>query len=174
MDQKERQKTFKETTGRARRKDKAKILQRAVTGEKIGAVRESRETRVVRNKIMRRNSEGYRNLIVWKNAVTLRKLIYSLTKKFPKSEFRRTTQMNDAARSVKQNIQEGYPKSTLEFIHTLTISQGSLKELQGDIDDCLEDNLINQDEFALADELCGKTDYLFNRLIQGLRRQNVT
>lgn len=82
--------------------------------------------------------------------------------------------MNDAARSVKQNIQEGYPKSTLEFIHALTVSQGSLQELHGDFEDCLEDGLITQEEFSQADELCGKTDYLLSKLIESLRRKNAT
>ena len=123
-----------------------------------------------------RNTEGYRNLVVWQNTVKLRKLIYSLTQKFSKSEYRRVSQMNDAARSVKQNIQEGYPKSTLEFIHTLVISQGSLKELQGDLDDCLDDGLIDKQEFTLLNKLCRETDYLLSKLIQGLRRKrkNVT
>lgn len=121
-----------------------------------------------------RNTDGFKKLIVWKNTSQLRKLIYNLTDKFPVKEFRRISQMNDAARSIKQNIQEGYPKSTLEFIHTLVISQGSLKELQGDIDDCLEDKLITQQEFLLIDELCGKTDYLLSKLIESLRRKNAS
>lgn len=80
--------------------------------------------------------------------------------------------MRDAARSVKQNIQEGYKRaSTKEYIQALSISQGSLGELVGDIQDCLDDDLITEEEFKKLDELCGKTDYLFNRLIESLRRK---
>jgi four helix bundle protein len=121
-----------------------------------------------------RNTEGYRNLVVWKNASQLRRLIYNLASKFPVKEFRRVSQMNDAARSIKQNMAEGYPKSTLEFIHALTISQGSLKELQEDIDDCLEDRLISNEEFSLTNELLHKTDYLLSKLIDSLRRKSAT
>lgn len=80
--------------------------------------------------------------------------------------------MRDAARSIKQNIQEGYKRaSTGEYVQFLTISQGSLGEVAGDIQDCLDDGLITEEEFKKLDELCGKTDYLFDRLIESLRRK---
>ncbi|OGY84356.1 MAG: hypothetical protein A2898_00080 [Candidatus Kerfeldbacteria bacterium RIFCSPLOWO2_01_FULL_48_11] len=113
--------------------------------------------------------EGYKKLIVWKNARVLRKSIYQLTQQFPKSEHRRVSQMNDAARSVKQNIQEGYRQSIGKYINSLkNICAPSLSELHGDLEDCREDGLITQQEFKKLDELCGKTDYLFMRLVQSL------
>lgn len=115
--------------------------------------------------------EGFRKLIVWQNAYKLRRLVYEATRGFPQSEMRRVSQMRDAARSIKQNIQEGYGKSLGEYIHSLEISKGSLRELSGDIDDCFDDKLITSDEFNKLDELCGKTDYLLMRLIQALRQK---
>ena len=57
--------------------------------------------------------------------------------------------MRDAARSAKQNIREGYRKGTIgEFIHSIKISQSSLEELSGDIQDCIEDKLITSEEFS--------------------------
>ena len=117
---------------------------------------------------------GYKKLIVWQNAYKLRRLIYEITKRFPASELRRVSQMRDAARSVKQNIQEGYSRTLGLYINYLEISKGSLKELSGDIEDCFDDGLIKEDEFKKLDELCGKTDYLFMRLIQSLRRKKQT
>ena len=114
---------------------------------------------------------GYKKLIVWQNAYKLRRLIYEITKRFPASELRRVSQMRDAARSVKQNIQEGYGRTLGQYINYLEISKGSLKELSGDIEDCFDDGLIKEDEFKKLDELCGKTDYLFMRLIQSLRKK---
>lgn len=119
-----------------------------------------------------RNSVGYKNLIVWSKAAELRRYIYLLTQKFPKSEYRRVSQMNDAARSVKQNIQEGYPKSTLGLINSLSISQGSVNELEGDVDDSFEDELMTKAEFDKAKELCRKTDYFLSKLIESLRKKN--
>lgn len=85
---------------------------------------------------------------------------------------RRVSQMRDAARSVKQNIQEGYSRRSLgEYTHFLEIAKGSLGELSGDIEDCLDDGLITEDEFYRLDKLSGRTDYLFMRLIQSLRKK---
>lgn len=116
-------------------------------------------------------NEGFRKLIVWKNAYELRRMVYEITRRFPKSEMRRVSQMRDAARSVKQNIQEGYGRTLGQYLNYLEISKGSLKELSGDVEDCFVDGLITEDEFKKLDELCGKTDYLFMRLIQSLRRK---
>ncbi len=115
-----------------------------------------------------RNKQGYKFLVVWKNLSELRKRIYSITKNFPKSELRRISQMNDAARSAKQNLQEGYFKSTADFVRYLTISQGSLGELRGDLDDCREDGLITESDFGELDALCGKTTCLLSRLLDSL------
>lgn len=114
---------------------------------------------------------AFKKLIVWQNAQKLRNLIYQITDKFPKIEMRRVSQMRDAARSVKQNIQEGYKRGSAgEYTQFLKISQGSLAELNGDIDDCFEDGLIAKTEYTLLDELCGKTDYLLTKQIQGILR----
>lgn len=119
-----------------------------------------------------RDRQGYKNLVVWKNARELRRLIYQITDRFPKKEFRRASQMQDAARSVKQNIQEGYMRASLgEYIHFLKITQGSLAELSGDIEDCMEDGLITREEFEDLDGLVGRTGYLLKQLIQSLERK---
>lgn len=77
--------------------------------------------------------------------------------------------MRDSARSIKQNIQEGYKRRSVgEYIQSLTISRGSLGELGGDIQDCFDDELITKNKFQSLDELAGKTDYLFGRLILSL------
>ena len=115
---------------------------------------------------------GYEKLMVWRNAAELRKLIYDITVRFPKNEYRRVSQMRDSARSVKQNIQEGYKRYCLgDYIRFLTIARGSLGELQGDVHDCLEDKLIDSSEFQRLDRLCGTTDYLFRKLIGALIRK---
>ncbi len=53
-------------------------------------------------------SESYKNLKIWKDAVTLASDIYSVTKKFPKEEiFGITSQLRRAVVSVSSNIAEG-------------------------------------------------------------------
>ena len=112
---------------------------------------------------------GYRKLVLWINVYELRKMIYEMTKTFEKLEFRRVAQMRDAARSTKQNIQEGYRyNSRKSYLHYLNIAHASLHELAGDVEDCLEDNLITAKQFEKAASLIGRTDYLFRRTIDGL------
>src|SRR4030065_2715358 len=108
---------------------------------------------------------GFKKLVVWKNAYEWRLRVYNITKRFPKAEHRRVSQMRDAARSVKQNIQEGYSRASVgEYIQYLIVSKGALSELSGDVEDCYDDKLLSQEEFEGLDGLCGKTDYLFSRL----------
>lgn len=119
-----------------------------------------------------KGNQGYKKLAVWRNAFILRVFIYKLTRKFPQYEFRRIAHMNASARSIKQNIQEGYMRRSLaEYIHFLTISQGSLSELSGDLEDCYVDGLISEGEFNYGEKLIGRTNYLFMRLIQSLERK---
>ena len=113
--------------------------------------------------------EGYKRLIVWQNAERLRSQIYQITRRFKPIEFRRVTQMTDAARSTKQNIQEGYKCGSLGgYIRYLNVSLGSLAEVKGDVDDCFQDGLITLEEFKELDKLCGTTDYLFKKMIKSM------
>jgi four helix bundle protein len=122
-----------------------------------------------------KGEEGYKKLVIWRNARKLRALIYQLTSTFPKAEFRRVSQMRDAARSVKQNIQEGYQRRSLnEYIRGLEVSRASLAELKGDLEDSQEDGLITPQEFSDADNLYRRTDYLFTRLVSALDHKRRT
>ena len=68
---------------------------------------------------------GFKKLVVWSNARELRKMVYDVTADLPRAEMRRVSQMRDAARSVKQNIQEGYMNgSTAVYVRALNISRG--------------------------------------------------
>lgn len=116
---------------------------------------------------------GYKKLIVWQEAYKLRKEVYFLTKRFSKSEYRRVSQMNDAARSTKQNIQEGYKQRHLrKYIQYLAdFARPSLAELEGDLEDCHDDGLISPTEYKKFSEHCRRLDYLFMRIIQALEKK---
>lgn len=114
--------------------------------------------------------EGYKKLIVWQNLEKLRRQVYQITERFKPIEFRRVTQLRDATRSAKQNIQEGYKSGSLgKYIQYLNISLGSLGESKGDIDDCFQDGLISEAEYKELDKLCGTTDFLINKMIKSMR-----
>ena len=88
----------------------------------------------------------YENLKFYQDICELRKSIYTITERFRKTHLRLVSQMRDAARSAKQNIREGYRRGTAgEFARSIKISQGSLEELSGDIEDCQGDNLISKE-----------------------------
>lgn len=79
--------------------------------------------------------------------------------------------MRDAARSAKQNIKEGYRKGTLgEFIHSIRISMGSLEELQGDMEDCLEDKLVSDSEFEKFSKLYQSASYMSTQYVKSMNR----
>jgi four helix bundle protein len=71
-------------------------------------------------------------LDVWHLGVELAETVYRVTARFPKSElFALSSQMRRAAVSIPSNIAEGRSRSsTREFLHFLSISQGSLAELE--------------------------------------------
>jgi four helix bundle protein len=76
--------------------------------------------------------KSFRDLDVWRLGVELAELIYRCTAGFPKSEvFGLSSQMRRAAVSIPSNIAEGRArKSSREFLHFLSISRGSLAELE--------------------------------------------
>jgi four helix bundle protein len=77
--------------------------------------------------------------------------------------------MQDAARSAKQNIREGYSKDTAaEFAHSILISKGSLSELEGDLDDSYEDNLLEEKDYIALKELISKTNYQIDKYLDSL------
>ena len=74
----------------------------------------------------------YQELIVWQKAMDLVLLVYGATSGFPQKEvFGLTNQLRRAAVSIPSNIAEGQGrKTTRDFVHYLSISNGSLQELE--------------------------------------------
>ncbi len=110
--------------------------------------------------------KAYEKLRFYQDICQIRKDVFKITERFDKRHLRLVSQMRDAARSAKQNIREGYRKGHLgEFIHYIRISQGSLEELSGDMEDCLHDQLISKDEFNSFLALYKSAMYLSVRYI---------
>lgn len=112
---------------------------------------------------------AYEHLQFYKNICDIRRKIFIFTERLGKAQVRLVSQMRDSARSAKQNIREGYSKDSAgEFAHAIKISKGSLSELEGDLDDCLEDRLINEEENGELKELVSKTRYRIDRYLDSL------
>lgn len=103
------------------------------------------------------SSQGYKFLFVWSNAVLLRILIKKFTdflgefkSSLKSSKFlytplisRLKAQMDDSARSVVANIEEGFKRpTTKEYLEFIGFSQGSLAEVKGDVERCLQDGYL--------------------------------
>jgi four helix bundle protein len=76
--------------------------------------------------------KGFRELRVWQQAMGLVEKIYVLTQEFPREEiYGLTSQIRRSVVSVPSNIAEGHTRNHLkEYLHHLSISQGSLAELE--------------------------------------------
>ena len=77
----------------------------------------------------------FRKLEIWKDGIELSKIIYELTRNFPKEEiYGLTSQMRRAAISIPSNIAEGAGRDTnKDFAHFLTIAKGSSFELDSQL-----------------------------------------
>lgn len=111
----------------------------------------------------------YEELKFYQDICEIRRFVHRVTERFAKINLRLVSQMRDASRSAKQNIREGYRKGTLgEFLHSIKISQGSLEELSGDVEDCFEDGLITKEEFDKFLKLYYSASYLSTQYLKAM------
>ena len=123
-------------------------------------------------KVTAMNTRPYEKLKFYKDICEIRRFIHKITSRFEKSHLRLVSQMRDAARSAKQNIREGYTKGTLgEFKHSIKISQGSLEELCGDMQDCHDDRLISSEEFEAFKTLHRSASYMSTRYLKAMSQK---
>ena len=113
--------------------------------------------------------EAYERLRFYQNICKLRYFTYKLSRELTNTHLRLASQMDDAARSAKQNIREGYKKgSAAEFANSIRISRGSLGELAGDYQDCFKFGLISSEKFKYADNLIKEILYQTSRYLFSL------
>jgi four helix bundle protein len=81
---------------------------------------------------------SFKDLIVWQRSMDLGVTIYKITQKLPAIEqFGLISQLRRAAVSIPSNIAEGYGRqSTGNYRQFLSISRGSLMEIETQIDIC--------------------------------------
>lgn len=106
----------------------------------------------------------HRKLDVWTKAMGLVKEVYLATDKFPRSEiYGLTSQMRRAAVSIPSNLAEGAArKGVKEFKQFLNIAQGSISELDTQIELALILGYIEKDRHdKLMDEVNTTSKMLF-------------
>ena len=109
----------------------------------------------------------YQQLDVWKKSIDLIVKCYSETQKFPSNEiYGLTSQIRRAAISIAANIAEGQSRwSTKDFLRHLSISHGSLSELETHF--IIAQRLEYIDE-SILEELLSQTAEI-GRMINGLK-----
>jgi len=107
-------------------------------------------------------------LLVWQKSMVLAKQIYEVTRTFPREEkFGLVSQMRRAAVSIPSNIAEGQArKSTAEFVQFISMAEGSVAELDTQLQLSLDLDFTNSARAAEPFE----TLLELKRMLNGLRR----
>ena len=112
----------------------------------------------------------YTDLLVWQKAMDLVDEIYAIAKRLPKEElYALSDQMRRAAVSVPSNIAEGHKRnSNKDFKHFLSISNGSVAELETQLNIAIRQNMISKEDAEEALVLCDEVSRMLYSFIQRL------
>lgn len=91
---------------------------------------------------------SFRDLLVWQKGIELTTAVDSLTQQFPAEEkFGLVSQLRRAAVSVPSNIAEGQVRrSSAEFVQFLSVTPGSLAELETQLIIASEPTIITKNQ----------------------------
>ena len=122
---------------------------------------------------MERKIKSFEDLEVWQFCRELRNKLTKLANNLPAEEkFRLADQIIRAARSVTNNLAEGYGRFHYqENIQFCRQSRGSLYELIDHLTICLDEEYINNDEFTKYRDDCTRGIQLVNGYIRYLSKQ---
>jgi four helix bundle protein len=119
--------------------------------------------------------KSFRDLRVWQLAMELVELVYRVTREFPKYEiYGLTSQIQRAAVSIPSNLAEGHAREhTKEFLNHLSIAQGSLAELETQLEIAVRLDYVSRTKLDGISEITvplGKQQYaLRNALLNKLK-----
>src|SRR5262245_31827649 len=100
-------------------------------------------------------------------------LIYQATKKFPKEEiYGLSAQVRRAAVSIPSNIAEGQGRQTTrEFLHFLSVAQGSLREAETQVIIAERLSYTDQQEATPIMDKTSEVARLLHGLVNSLRKK---
>jgi four helix bundle protein len=116
---------------------------------------------------------SYRDLRAWQSAMELCRLVYKVTKAFPKEElYGLTLQIRRSAVSVPSNIAEGHAREfTKEFLRHLSVAQGSLAELETQLILACDFECLGQKELEELMQLADDIGKMLRGLQKSLRKK---
>ena len=102
--------------------------------------------------------KNYRELIVWQRAMDLVVEVYRVVKLLPKEEtYALSDQLRRAVVSIPSNIAEGQARSsTQEFLRFISIAQGSLAEVETQLELAVRVNYISNEAISAAEGLASE------------------
>jgi four helix bundle protein len=110
----------------------------------------------------------HKKLKAWQLAIDIAVDVYTITGKFPSDEkFGLTSQMRRCAVSISSNIAEGAARNTKkEFVNFLHIAQGSLSELDTQLELAKRLGYLNGAQWSELDEKLNEQDKILSGLIR--------
>jgi four helix bundle protein len=117
------------------------------------------------------NNSSFRDLKVWRDAMTLVEEIYKLSARFPSDErFGLTSQIRRAAVSIPSNIGEGKRrKRQRAFLHHLDIALGSQGELEVQLEIALRLGFVATKDIDPVMNRVAEVGRMLNGLIESLQ-----
>lgn len=114
---------------------------------------------------------SFKELRIWQESIQLTKAIYLLVDQLPdKERYGLRSQVTRAAVSVPSNIAEGSRRrGSKELMHFLSISLGSLAELETQLIVAIEIGLINRESCIVSFEMIESISRGIVKLQQTLR-----
>src|SRR5580700_5365933 len=95
--------------------------------------------------------QSFRDLRVWQRGMEVVESVYRATQSFPKQElYGLTSQLRRAAVSIPANIAEGHCRQHIkEYLNFLSIAQGSIAELETELEIACRLKYIASDDLKL-------------------------
>jgi len=117
------------------------------------------------------NERPHKKLEAWKKSIALVTLIYEETKTFPRDEeYGLKSQLRRAAVSVPSNIAEGLTRKTKnDKLHFLNIAQGSLSEIDTQVEICLNMNFFYKAQYERIEVQLIEIQKLLSGLSRAIR-----
>ena len=116
-------------------------------------------------------TKHYQDLLVWQKSIDLAEAIYTVTKNYPKEEmYGIISQMRRCAVSIASNIAEGQSRgSSAQFAHFLSISKGSISELETQLFISKRLKFISEDEYNQVQNNLSEIGRMLNGLIKAIK-----
>ena len=116
-------------------------------------------------------AKRFQDLVAWQLARELRKFVTTAVRETPLSSDKGLCdQMRRAARSVTNNIAEGFPcPSHAEFARFLDIAGRSIREIEDGLTESVDSEWLTQSQAAPGFNLAKRTSVAVSRLAKYLR-----